>query len=209
VADVELHLKDLTVSELIATGDRVTAGLEGNEYFPTPRPALSDLRRLVAELEAADEACRQQRLRLNTLKTARDLGVNALQAALQAEAIYVQETSDGDPKKIMSANLKIERKWHLWPFGSVNQVAELSASTGDQPGEIELVWDPIRDAEGYEVEVSHDIAGAGPWEQCGTTVQSKSTIRNLTTGTRHWFRVRAVSAKGAGHWSDPVTKFAR
>jgi len=183
--------------------------MDGNEHFPEPHPALSDLRRLVAELEAANEACRQQRLRLNSLKTARDSRVAALNAALQAEAAYVQAASEGDPRKIMSANLKAERKWHLWPFGSVNQVAELSASTGDNPGEIDLVWDPIRDADGYDVEICHDIAGAGPWKQCGATVQSKLTIKNLSSRTRYWFRVRAVSGKGEGDWSDPVTKFAR
>jgi len=209
VADVELNLKDLTVSELIAIGDRLAAGLEGNTHFPEPRPTLGELRRLVAELEAADAACRQQRVRLNSLKTARDSRINSLNAALQTEAAYVQKASDGDPKKIMSANLKIEHKWNLWPFGSVNQVVELSANTGDDPGAIDLVWDPIRDADGYEVEISQDIAGAGPWQQCATTAQSKVTIKNLVNRTRYWFRVRAVSGKREGDWSDPVTKFAR
>jgi hypothetical protein len=58
---------------------------------------------------AADEAYRQQRLRLNTLKPPATRAWS-LHAALQNEAVYVRQARAGDAKKIMSANMQVERK---------------------------------------------------------------------------------------------------
>ena len=209
MANIDLNMDDLTVPELIAVGTRVVSGLKGNAHFPQPKPSLDELSRIVGELTAANENYREHRLRLNELKTARDVAAHALETALTGAAEYVQETSGGDAAQIMSANLHIEHKTHLWPFGSVGQVIELSASAGEAPGEVDLVWDPVRGAEGYEIEISDDIGGDGPWEQCAVSTQSRTTLTQLDSSKRHWFRLRAIGKNGPGAWSDPVTKYAR
>ena len=38
--------------------------------------------------------------------------------------------------------------------------------------------------------------------------KSKATVSGLATGTKYWFRVRAIGAAGPGPWSDPATKVA-
>ena len=164
---------------------------------------------MAAKLVEQQAAYRQQRLRLNELKVARDATMAALSDAIVREAIYVQEASEGDLEKIMSANFHAEPDVHLWPFANLGEVHDLSANAGDSQGEIDLSWDPVRGASGYEVEVTADLGGDGPWEPCTATTASKATVGQLESSIRYWFRVCALNDRGYGKWSDPVTKFAR
>jgi hypothetical protein len=209
MVEIDLKLDELTVPELLSAGSQLAQGLKDNESFRDPKPPLAELTAMVDALDTAQEEYRKLRLRLNELKTARDVVVKKLTDAIAAEAEYVQEASGGDAKKIMSANLHFEHKIGLWPFGGLDQVIELSASAGDQRREVDLAWDPVRGADGYEVEISRDIGPYGPWEPAAATTKSRATLEHLDTGQRYWFRVRAVTERSTGAWSDPVTKFAR
>jgi hypothetical protein len=143
------------------------------------------------------------------LKTRRDHAVELLSTAVARAAGYVDQASGGDPEKILSANLHAEPEVHLWPFRRLGQVYELSASAGDERGEVDLTWDPVRGAEGYEVENSRDLGGHGPWKLCATTTASRTTVGRLENSIRYWFRVRAMNDRGSSKWSDPVTKYSR
>src|SRR4030095_13763235 len=156
MAEVALHIDALSAPELIASGTRLVSGLENNPHFPEPQPPLDELRKKLAALKEAHEQYRHERLRLNDLKTARDAAMRAVRVAMESEADYVQEASGGEAKKIVSANLTVERTWSIWPFGALAQAIELSASSGERPGEVDLVWDPVRGADGYEVECTDD-----------------------------------------------------
>jgi hypothetical protein len=203
-----LNITELTVPELLATAAGIASALEGNPSFPTPNPDPAELERLVLELREAEEIHRRERQRANKAQAARDLIAEKLRLALAKEVAYVQEASGGDVAKILSANLHVEEETRLWPFGGAGDVEALSASAGDQPGEIDLAWDPVHGASGYEVEIAYDLTGEGPWEQGGATTKSKITIEQLNNHTRYWFRVRAVNERGAGDWSEPMMKFA-
>jgi hypothetical protein len=208
MADVDLDLDELTVPELLAASSRLADGLSGNEHFPAPRPPVAELAAIVEDLAAAQEEYRQQRLRLNELKTSMDGIVKRLKEVVTSEVVYVQEASEGDAKKILSANLHVERSISLWPFGGLDRVKELSASAGDQRGEVDLAWDPVRGADGYEVEISRESSGHDGWESAAATTKSRTTVEQLDSRHRYWFRVRAVTESSTGDWSDPVTKFA-
>ena len=209
MAEVALHLDALSAPELIAAGARLLAGLEGNPHFPKPQPPLDELWQKLMALEEANLRYRKERLRLNDLKTARDAAMRAVRVAMESEADYVQEASGGDAKRIVSANLTVERTWSLWPFAALGQVIELSASSGAQPGEVDLAWDPVRGADGYETECTDDVGAHGPWVQCAVASESRVTVKNLLPHRRYWFRVRAIGEKGEGGWSDSVTKYTR
>ena len=208
MAEVELNFQELTVPELLATASGVAGALEGNEHFPSPQPPPAELDRLAGELTKAEEEYRQQKTLASAAKVRRDQIAEDLRDALTQEAQYVQEQSGGNIAKILSASLHVEETTSYWPFNRMGQIEELSASAGDELGEIDLDWEPIAGASGYEVEVAYDLLGEGPWEQSGATTKSKITIEKLSNRTRYWFRVRAVGERGAGDWSDPVMKFA-
>ena len=164
MAHVRLNLARLSAPELIDLATHLESGLEGNPHFSQPDPSLEELRQLAAKLMEQQAAYRQQRLRLNELKVARDATMAALSDAIVHEAIYVQEASGGDLEKIMSANFHAEPDVHLWPFANLSEVHDLSANAGDTHGEIDLSWDPVRGASGYEVEISTDLGG---WRALG------------------------------------------
>jgi len=209
MAEAELDVLKLTVPELLAAASGMASALEGNPNFPAPNPPPEELTRLVAELADAEREYREERLRANKIQAVRDSIAETLREALAREVEYVQEASGGDVGKILSANLHVEEETHLWPFGAAGDVEELSASAGDEPGEIDLAWDPVPGASGYEVEIAYDLTGEGPWEQSGASNRSKITIQNLSNRNRYWFRIRALNERSAGDWTAPVMKFAR
>jgi hypothetical protein len=208
MAEVDINLHELNVTELLAIAAGVASALEDNVNFPAPTPTPQELDALTARVSAADEAYRTQRARVSEAKVALDRATEELRHALGEEVAYVQTQSGGDIAKILSANLHVEEETSFWPFNRMAQVGELHASMGDQPGEIDIAWDAVPNASGYEVEIACDLNGEGPWEQSGATTQSKITIEKLNNRTRYWFRVRAVGERGAGDWSEPVTKSA-
>lgn len=208
MAEAELPLNEFSVPELLATAAGVATALENNPHFPDPTPSPRELDALASELSAADAIYREERHRANDARAKRDQVAERLRRALTREVAYVQEASGGDVAKILSANLHVEETTNFWPFSSLAQVEELSASAGDRPGEIDLTWDSVSGAQGYEIEVAYDLTGEGEWEQSGATTNSRITLEKLDNRTRYWFRVRAVGERGAGDWSDPVMKFA-
>lgn len=208
MAEIELHLHEMTVGELLVFAAGVASALTGNESFPEPNPSPGQLTALCDELVAADEEHRQQQAVLTQARIVLDRKTAALREALAVEAAYVQEQSGGSISKMLSANMPVAEGSGIWPFNRIAQVENLAASMGDQPGEIDLSWDPVPRASGYEIEVAYDLTGEGPWEQCGATTASKITLEKLNNRTRYWFRVRAVGEHGDGDWSDAVTKFA-
>lgn len=208
MAEVELNLQEISVPELLAIASGVAEALTGNSHFPTPEPAPEELQGLITTLVAADEDYRKKRAAATTAKIARDVAAEDLKLGLGREAEYVQETSGGSIAKILSANMHVEEETGFWPFNRTGQVEDLSASAGDERGEIDLDWEPVPGASGYEVEVAYDLLGEGPWEQCGATTKSKITIGKLAGRGRLWFRVRAVSERGVGEWSESVLRFA-
>lgn len=209
MAEAELDVEKLMVPELIAAAAGIATALRGNEKFPSPEPTPDALSELAAQLTRAEKEYRDRRRLTSEAQAQRDSLAEILREALLCEVDYVQKASEGDMAAILSANLHVEEEVHLWPFGAAGDVEELSASAGDLPGEIDLAWDPVPAASGYEVELAYDLAGEGPWEQGGATTKSKITIEGLTNRTRYWFRVRAINERGSGEWSPPLMKFIR
>lgn len=208
MAEAELNVDDLSTGELLATAAGIAGALENNAHFPAPNPPPAELDRLADELSKAEQSYNEHRQRTHAAKAERDEAAARLRHALAEEVAYVQEASAGDVGKILSAHLHVEETISLWPFSSLAQVEELAASAGDRPGTIDLAWDAVAGASGYEVESRRDALDE-EWEQCGATEKSGITLERLAPGVRHSFRVRAVGERGAGDWSESVTKFAR
>src|SRR5260221_5362600 len=201
MADVELNLQELTLPELLATAAGVASALENTPNFPSPTPPPAELDRLANDLSQADEKYREERANAAAARAIRDDIAEELRAALASEVEYVQKASGGSIARILSANLHVDEGSSIWPFNRLGQVEEVSISAGDQPGEIDLAWDPVAGASGYEVQIAYDLLGEGPWEQSGATTGSKITIEKLNNRTRYWFRVHAVKEGAAGEWS--------
>jgi hypothetical protein len=127
-------------------------------------------------------------------------------ATLTRLAAYVEAAGAGDPAKLASSGF--EQRAGPAPVGPLPQVESLAATAGDHDGTLDLAWDRVPGATGYEVYRSTDVTQPAGWAFACSCARSSATVEGLASGTRHWFRVRAVGAAGPGPWSDPATKIA-
>lgn len=206
MAKVKLALKDLTIPQKIQFIRQVVTAMTGNANFTTPAPALAAITALVNALEAAFNVAQAAYL---TAKQKTDLQTAAEQqmdAAITQLAAYVENITAGDAGKILSGGM--ETRADAVPIGALPAPQNLSATAGDQDGDIDLDWDNIRGAKSYRMEKSSDPITATSWQLVEVVTKSKGTVSGLTSGTKYWFRVAAIGTAGQSPWSDPATKIA-
>lgn len=204
MAKIKLGLNRLSIPEKIGLADTVITAMTGNANFPNANPSMADLqtKRNASDNKSKDYDSKKQALDL--LLTERNNAVAELETALTSEAGYVESTSGGDDAKIQSAGMDIRAQ--AAPVGPPAQPQNLSATAGDNDGEVDMQWDSARGAKTYEIQTSPDPITATSWQHRSTVTKSSATIGGLPSGTRCWFRVRAVGSAGSGPWSDPATK---
>ena len=208
MSQVKLGLDTLSLVDQIKSGRAIVTAMSGNPNFTTPAPPLSDITDAINLAEAAmldqkarDSAAQQATLVLHNAQLDMTNKLTSLGA-------YVQNTSLGDALKIKSAGMEIRSD--AAPIGALPAPENLSATTGDMPGEIDLHWNRVRGATAYVTQYTLDPLSPGSvWTTCPPSTKSKCTVPGLTAGGRYWFRVAAVGAAGQGPWSDPALRMAQ
>jgi len=207
MSKVRLSLGDLTIPEKIAKAQQIVNALTGNANFPSPTPALANITSAANELKsAADDvlAIRQ----LGKEKTAiQNQKEDVLDQLLAQEGSYVAAIAGNDEQLILSAGFDV-RASTAAPTEPPAQPQSLAASEGSHDAEIDLTWQPVVGAKSYVVEQSGDPVAPNTWAHAGVSTRAGYTAKNLSSGTRYWFRAAAVNAAGQSGWSDPATKIA-
>jgi hypothetical protein len=204
MAKTKLGLQDLTVSEKIEMGQRVASSLENNPRFPNAGDLISALSTATSDLTTAhtDAATKRQAAQLATeVVTQKEEEWNQVMNRVGG---MVEMASNGDTAVILSAGVGVRTARAA--VGVLPAPANLTAEAGAHEGTIDLSWKPLRGASSYEVQQS--LQGTEGWEHVCSCTRSKVTVSGLSSGTRHYFRVRAVGAAGAGPWSDTVNRIA-
>jgi hypothetical protein len=206
MAKPKLNLDRLNPEEVVALGLTVKTALTGNAAFATPNPALAALGTLITTAQTKIAACNTARAAWQTAGNDRDVAVEALKAGLRAEAAYVENVSGGDAVKIQSAGMAV--KAANTPLGQLAPVTNLSVAAGDDDGELDATWDPVRGAKSYQVQTCADPITPAGWKDAAPVSKSRKALTNLPSGVRTWVRVRAIGAKeeNNGAWSDPAVK---
>jgi hypothetical protein len=210
---VKLGLNRLNATAKSAKAKEIVKDLTGNATFTTPSPTLASITTLATDLDTAildaKAATDIAKTKTSVLHQKEDL----LVAALNQLANYVENTANGDAAKIKSAGMDLKNeptKLHGLPAP-----ANFVATHGDEEGEIDLHWDSIYGAKSYAIEITSTTAAAKEtavtptaWQHLMVSTKSSATIKNLTAGTRYYFRVAAVGASGQSAWSELATKVA-
>jgi hypothetical protein len=204
MARVSLYLHRMSVPERLAFAQQVITAMTGNANFTTPSPPLAELTTLLTAASAKTQAAEAARQAAIQATTERNTALDALMAALNLEAAYVQNASRGDPAIIQSAGMEVGGV--PAPVGPVGQALNFALTAGDAERQLDAQWDPVRGASNYELQTSPDPVTATSWSLYGSAAGSKTVITGLTSGLRLWVRVRAIGAAGPGPWSDPATK---
>lgn len=206
MAKVKLSLQSLTIPQKIQFIRQVVTSMTGNANFATPAPALLAITAIVDALEAAFNVAQAARLTAKQKTELQNTAEQQADALLTQLAAYVENITGGDAAKIQSGGM--ETRADATPVGALPAPQNLSATAGDQDGEIDLDWDNIRGAKSYVMEKSVDPITATSWQPAGIVTKSKGTVSGLISGTKYWFRVAAIGTDGQGPWSDPATKIA-
>lgn len=204
MAKVKLGTNKMTPDEILALANQIITAMTGNATFPAPNPTLTALTALKNTATTKVAAQKAAQLTAKQATDDRDAALDALLIALGQLALHVENVSAGDAVKIQSAGMTV--KAPALPPTVPDQVLNLAVSAGDNDGELDAQWDPVRGAKSYQIQTSPDPITPTSWHDATPSSGSKSIIGGLPSGTRVWVRVRAINKRGPGPWSDPATK---
>jgi hypothetical protein len=204
---IKLNLSTLTIPEKIARSQQIVASLTGNANFTTPHPTLAQVTTAINELETANNAAQAARQEAKARTVAQNNKEEALDRILTQLVAYVESVAADDEELILSAGMNV-RAANASVSSAPSAPPSLTATAGDHDGEIDLSWDTVRGARSYVIERSADPPTETSWTHAAISTRSQTTIEDLTSGTRYWFRVAAVTATGQSGWSNPAMKIA-
>ena len=204
MAKIKSGLNDKPVDEIVQTPkDRNKKLKDPAVKVTVDSNLLTTHETSINELEEAESGVSTAK---NNLKQAVEKRDAAKSKLLSADASIVNfinsQTSDVNVLLTTSYPLAEERG-----SAPLEQVTNLSAAFGDEPGEIDINFDRVKAATGYEFQLSADNPDS--WTNAGAAGRtSKFTFNNLTPGKKYWIRVRAFRGEEKGTWSNAVTTTA-
>jgi hypothetical protein len=185
------------VGALIPYAQNMVTAMTGNPSFPSPVPPLTVVTGAINALQAAEAAALS---RLKGAVTARNDRKAALITLLQQLRGYIQTTADANPENsaniIESAGIPVKKL-------AMHKQRVFAATPGVVPGTVKLVTPSAGPRSSYDWSYSAD--GGKTWVEVPSTVQAKTIVTGLSTGAAVQFRYRAVTKKGQGDWSQPVS----
>lgn len=205
MAKVKLNLRDKTDSELLAYSRQHIAAMSGNAHYAAPVPATAAFLAMADGFESAVGDFNAIQMAARQKKALKDTSRAALEAGLSQRGGYVEILSGGDESKILTSGLSVRSAPS--PIGAMTGPLDFLATMGDKPGEVDLVWTPVRGAKSYIVQHSENVSPR-VWEQKAVVVKSWVTIAGCTPGTVCVFRVAALGSAGQGPWSDETVKMS-
>ncbi|MFA6978906.1 MAG: fibronectin type III domain-containing protein [Ignavibacteriaceae bacterium] len=190
--------------EIQATKNRYTA-LTGSEAKVTVDAAkLSSYQNAINAVEAKESALLALKDKQKQAVIERDTALETLE---KIDASIVDEINGktGDMNLLLTTGFPVAADRS--PSEPLQQVTNLSAAIGDEAGEIDVNFDRVKTASGYEFQISVDNPES--WVIAGATGKtSKYTFTGLTAGKKYWIRVRAFKGEEKGTWSNPVSATA-
>jgi len=201
---VKLALRTLDVLGLIALARLIVTKMNlAAATFVTPDPPLADITTAADKLAVSKAAVDSAKATLAEKAAIQNTDETALQDLVTSEGRYVDNRAKGDKAIIESAGMPASDE--PTPVGELPQVANLSLTHGDNPGEVDASWNSVPKKNNYTVQVTTDPIGSSAWVTRGNPTKSSMTIDALTSGTRAWVRVCANGTAGPGAFSDPAT----
>jgi hypothetical protein len=209
MAKVKLDLRSKTDDQLRTFGTEHKAQITGNAAFPTPQPAPAVYDPKLAAFGSKLDAIAAAEFALQASRAERDVLRSELELMLNGRGSYVEVTSGGDAAKILSAGFQIVSA--ASPTSSLPAPTNVLATMGDNPGEIDVSGNAVAKAKSYIYECREHADGAvsGPWAQVKVGTRSSFTVRNLTSGKKYAFRMKALGPNDLeSPWSDEAVCMA-
>jgi hypothetical protein len=182
-------------ANVAAFATSIINAMTGNASFPNPTPPLATVSADLAAYEAAEA---QVLTRVKGAAATRNVKYATLRTDLEHLMASVQQVADTNPANaqslIESAGLSI-RKTTLHPK------SPLKVEAGTVPGSVKLLAKAVDKRASYEWQYSTDQK---TWTNAPASLQAKTVIAGLTSGTTVYFRFRGVTKAGEGAYSQVV-----
>ena len=182
-------------ANVAAFASSVINAMTGNASFPNPAPPLATVSADLAAYEAAEA---QVLTRVKGAAATRNTKYAVLRTDLEHLMANVQQVADLNPANaqslIESAGFSI-RKTTLHPKSAIKIEA------GAVPGSVKLLAKAVDKRASYEWQYSTDQK---TWTNAPASLQAKTVITGLTSGTTYYFRFRGVTKTGEGAYSQIV-----
>ena len=197
---VNLGLKDKSVTELIAFAQHIVTKMTGNVFFPAPNPVLSKITVAASALQTAFDNAQGGGTLLTAIVHQKR---GALETLLGTEGNYVEGVAN-DPANsvpgpdviILSAGMEAKRV-------TPRQKQVFTVERGKLPGTVILLAERV--VRGiHEWSYSLDLSNANGWIEVDPTTKATTTITGLESGKRIWFRHRSVTKDGPAAYDGPV-----
>jgi len=204
---LDLKNKDFLQIKDFATTHR--DAMVGNANFPTPDPTSAVFDAALGGYTAKLDQITAAEIELQTLRADRDTLRKDLEAKLNGRGEYVEKASAEEAAKILSSGFDIQAE--STPTTSIDKPVSVTATMGDNPGEIDVGCDAVYKAKSYiyEIREHSDTAAPGPWGGAKVGTRSSVTFSGLVSGKKYSFRIRALGPNELeSPWSDEVISMA-
>jgi hypothetical protein len=175
--------------------------MSGNQSFPDPSPTIATVASALADLHAAEVATLT---RTRGTAAARNEKRAVLVGLLVRLKAYVQGVADEDPDRaealVESAGMNVKKK--VAPVKPV-----FDARPGAVTGSVRIAVRAAGDRAIYQWAWSTD--GGTTWLPAPATLQARTVLTGLASGSTCSLRYRTVTKTGEGAWSEPLVLLVR
>jgi hypothetical protein len=191
---LKLHKR---IHDVLAFAGHVVQSMTDNPHFPSPTPSLATVQ---ADIDALARAQATVLSRIHGAASARDVHLESVRIDLSRLRAYVRSIARGvdadtAAELIVSAGFFVKRR-------GVHPKQRAAAVMGAVSGSVRLTAPFAGKHAAYSWRVSEE---SGPWTELPQTTQASTPLDSLTPGRVYRFQVRALTRKGSGEWSDPLT----
>lgn len=199
MAKIKLDYLTLSIAALLVRLREISTALSGSSALSAVVPKLPAFNTAIDDLETKNNAYEATLSLARQQLTERD-NARAVVEELARGLASASEGETSDAAALQSGGWQL--RGAASPVGPLPAPQNLSATGGDQEGEVDLGWQPVTGRDTYLAE--HATSATGPWTQFYVGKKSSCSATGLTSGTLYWFRVRAIGTAGPGPWSDPA-----
>ena len=207
MATIKFDFARRTVDEKLMLSQAAITGCTNNPHLPDANPPKAvELAARRYRLAVARANVVSARAALAAVISEKDDAEDAVDEGYSDLGNYVQDETGGDATKILITTYAVASD-NTAPIALVAP-DHFVVTIGNEDGEINVDWDNVPGARGYETEYTTYLTGATGWGNRKFSTPSKQDIRNLTSGTKYLVRVRALGTFGEGPWTAAVQRRA-
>ena len=186
------------IKNVITFAQSVASTMASNTAsFPSPVPSLAVFEADIAALSAAETAVLARTKGAVEIRNAK---LAVVRGDLQTVKNYVQGVADTGPAHnaeaiVQGAGFGVRKV-------TLHDKAALSVRQGSVSGTVNLAAKATAKRAAYDWEYSMDQK---TWTPLPQTLQAKTGLSGLAPGSTYAFRMRSLTRKGEGDWSQVVT----